>query len=134
MIESENQRTNFHFKYGENTMKQKWTITLLLVWLGGFPVANAQTKIDVSRGELLYSTHCIACHSTQLHWRDKKVATNWSSLKDEVIRWQRTSGLGWSEEDVTAVAHYLNFQFYRFPVPEIAISPTRDNAKLASQP
>ncbi len=108
-------------------MKQKWTITLLLVWLGGFPVANAQTKIDVSRGELLYSTHCIACHSTQLHWRDKKVATNWSSLKDEVIRWQRTSGLGWSEDDVTAVASYLNAKFYHFPATGIADARTKDN-------
>jgi mono/diheme cytochrome c family protein len=27
-----------------------------------------------NRGERLYTTHCIACHSTQMHWRDKWVA------------------------------------------------------------
>lgn len=115
-------------------MKHKWIISLLLVWLGGFPVANAQTKIDVSRGELLYSTHCITCHSAQMHWRDKKVATNWTSLKEEVRRWQRTSGLGWSEEDVTAVASYLNAQFYHFPATGVASTATKDNAKLTQQP
>jgi mono/diheme cytochrome c family protein len=115
-------------------MTHKRIITFVIIGLGGFSLANAQTKIDVSRGELLYSTHCITCHSTQMHWRDKKVATNWSILKAEVRQWQSTSGLGWSEEDVTAVARYLNVQFYHFPVPEIASSPTKDNAKLTSQP
>jgi mono/diheme cytochrome c family protein len=115
-------------------MTHKWIITFMFTWLGGFPLANAQTAIDTSRGELLYSTHCIACHSAQMHWRDKKVATNWTSLNEEVRRWQRTSGLGWSEEDVTAVASYLNVQFYHFPAPGIASSPARDNAKLTRQP
>lgn len=115
-------------------MTHKWIITFMFLGLGCLPLANAQTAIDTSRGELLYSTHCIACHSTQMHWRDKKIATNWSLLKVQVRQWQRTAGLGWGEDDVTAVARYLNIQFYHFPVPEIAISPMRDNAKLTSQP
>jgi mono/diheme cytochrome c family protein len=115
-------------------MKQKWIITLMFAWLGGFPPAGAQAAIDTSRGELLYTTHCITCHSTQMHWRDKKVATNWSILKVQVRLWQRTSGLGWSEEDVTAVARYLNVQYYHFPVPEIASSPTAEDTKLTRQP
>jgi mono/diheme cytochrome c family protein len=114
-------------------MTQKWIITFMFAWLGGFPPADAQTAIDTSRGELLYTTHCITCHSTQMHWRDKKVATNWSILKVQVRQWQSISGLGWSEEEVTAVARYLNVQFYHFPVPEIASSPTKDNARLTLQ-
>jgi mono/diheme cytochrome c family protein len=115
-------------------MTRKSIVTFLFIWLGVIPLANAQAKIEASRGELLYSTYCITCHSTQMHWRDKKIATNWTSLKEEVRRWQRTSGLGWSEDDVTAVASYLNVQFYRFPAPGIASSPVRDNAKLTRQP
>ena len=68
-----------------------------------------------SRGELLYSTHCIGCHTAQAHWRDKKLATNWSSLRTEVQRWQATAMLQWSEEDVRDVTQYLNDTFYRFP-------------------
>ena len=41
-----------------------------------------------NRGELLYTTHCIACHSTQMHWRDQKLVTDWPSLKAQVRRWQ----------------------------------------------
>jgi mono/diheme cytochrome c family protein len=67
-----------------------------------------------SRGELLYSTHCIACHTSQAHWRDKKVATDWISLKAEVQRWQATAMLQWNEEDVLEVTRYLNDTFYRF--------------------
>jgi len=73
------------------------------------PTAQAQ-----SRGELLYSTHCIACHSSQMHWRDKKLATDWNSLKAQVRRWQAAAMLGWREDDIVDVARYLNSSFYHF--------------------
>ncbi|MEO8013449.1 cytochrome C [Polaromonas sp.] len=93
-------------------------IIVMLACLGNWGFAQAQTPTVPSRGELLYSTHCIACHTTQLHWRDKQLAQNWVGLKAEVRRWQGTSGLGWSEEDVTDVAMYLNTSFYQFPVAD----------------
>lgn len=97
---------------------QKWFAVLVIaLWGLAGPVA-ARTKTDALRGELLYSTHCIGCHNSQLHWRDRKAASNWASLKAEVERWQNTSGLGWREEDVTDVAHYLNTLYYRFPEPQ----------------
>ncbi|RZL92736.1 MAG: cytochrome C [Variovorax sp.] len=67
-----------------------------------------------SRGELLYSTHCIACHTAQVHWREKKLATDWNSLKLQVRRWQAVAALGWSEEDVVDVTRHLNERFYGF--------------------
>lgn len=67
-----------------------------------------------SRGELLYSTHCIACHTSQLHWRDNRLATDWRSLEAQVRRWQASALLGWSEADVLAVTRHLNQRFYRF--------------------
>ena len=74
------------------------------------PCAYAQ-----SRGQLLYSTHCIACHTTEMHWRDKKAATDWPSLRFQVRRWQGNAGLGWSEADILEVARYLNESIYRYP-------------------
>ena len=67
------------------------------------------------RGELLYATHCKACHSEQVHWRDRKAATDWPRLKAEVQRWQAAARLGWREPDVVAVARYLNETVYHLP-------------------
>ena len=66
-----------------------------------------------SRGELLYGTHCISCHTTQMHWRDNKTATDWTSLKAQVRRWQGANSLGWSDADILEVVRHLNETIYR---------------------
>ena len=76
------------------------------------PAARAQ-----SRGELLYSTHCIACHSSQMHWREQRAANDWTSLKAQVQRWQAAAMLSWSDEDILQVTRHLNDTIYRFPRP-----------------
>lgn len=73
------------------------------------PAAMAQ-----SRGELLYATHCIACHTSQMHWRDNRVARDWSSLQAQVRRWQGAASLDWSDGDIREVARYLNDSIYHF--------------------
>lgn len=80
--------------------------------------ADAVPRGDPARGELLYSTHCIACHGARMHWRDKKRATDWQSLQSEIQRWQGVSGLGWSREDIADVARYLNTLYYHYPAPD----------------
>jgi mono/diheme cytochrome c family protein len=67
-----------------------------------------------SRGELLYSTHCIACHTSQMHWRDNKMATDWNSLEAQVRRWQAANMLQWNEDDIGEVTRYLNDSYYHF--------------------
>ena len=69
--------------------------------------------------ELLYSTHCIACHSREVHWRQKKLATDWASLIAQVRRWAGNAGLGWSDDEIADVAHYLNAVHYRFAAPSV---------------
>ncbi|HTQ01261.1 MAG TPA: hypothetical protein VMN56_18235 [Casimicrobiaceae bacterium] len=68
-----------------------------------------------SRGELLYETNCVACHTKEVHWRDRRLVTDWQSLAAQTRRWQRNAGLGWSDEDIDEVARYLNETFYHFP-------------------
>jgi len=80
--------------------------------------ADTQPMRDTTRGELLYSTHCIACHNLQVHWRDKKLTGDWMSLRAEVRHWQKLSGLGWGENDVEPVALYLNAPYYPYPTPK----------------
>lgn len=72
---------------------------------------------DPSRGELLYATHCIACHTSQIHWRDARLAADWASLRALVRRWQAEAGLSWSESDIDDVARHLNARHYRFALP-----------------
>ncbi len=82
-------------------------------------VALAQTPPSASRGELLYKTHCISCHTTEVHWREQKLATDWGSLERQVRRWAGNTGLAWSNEEVADVVRYLNAMFYRFAAPSV---------------
>jgi hypothetical protein len=82
------------------------------LWSAAWSPACAQ-----SRGELLYTTHCVACHSVQLHWREQRAATDWSSLTMQVRRWQGVASLSWSEDDVQDVARFLNDSIYQFQAP-----------------
>ena len=90
---------------------------LFAACIGGAITVAAQPAPSSSRGELLYSTHCIGCHTTQVHWRDHRLATDWASLRVQVLRWQGNTGLAWSDDDVLAVTRYLNDLYYRFPAP-----------------
>lgn len=75
----------------------------------------AQTAAEVSRGQLLYDTHCLACHSEKLHWRDGRLVKDWPTLRDQVRRFQAVANLAWSDEDIAEVAGYLNRSIYRLP-------------------
>lgn len=78
-------------------------------------LANAEETIfNEARGQLLYSTHCTACHTTQMHWRENKLATDWASLVAQVRRWQYISGYGWSEDEINDVSNHLDSLFYGY--------------------
>lgn len=88
------------------------TVLTLCASLGAWAQSPAQ---NAPRGELLYTTHCVACHDSQMHWRDQRSVQDWPSLTAAVRRWQDQARLQWREEDITAVAHYLNRRYYRLP-------------------
>ena len=70
------------------------------------------------RGELLYANHCVECHGVQMHWREQRLARDWTTLKHQVRRWQGEARLQWSEADIDAVARHLNDTIYRYPMPQ----------------
>jgi mono/diheme cytochrome c family protein len=84
----------------------------MAVWAAG---AGAQTAPGTGRGELLYANHCGACHGVQMHWRDKRLAVDWDTLKAQVRRWQGNAQLGWTEADIVDVTRFLNATIYRYP-------------------
>ena len=91
---------------------------LLAAVLAAAPGAplHAQAS-EPSRGRLLYQTHCVACHNSQMHWRDRRIARDWPGLVEQVRAWQARASLGWSEGDIVEVARHLNDTIYRFPRP-----------------
>jgi mono/diheme cytochrome c family protein len=95
-------------------------LLLAAVTAGG---AFAQTRPEPapSRGELLYSTHCIECHNTERHWRELKQVRDWDTLKAQVRRWQAIGKLGWSETDIIEVTRFLNQTIYDFPQPVVRL-------------
>ena len=79
--------------------------------------SHSQVTPTQSRGGLLYTTHCISCHTTQMHWRNDKQAYDWGSLNYQVRRWQNNAGLQWGEADISEVSRHLNESIYRYPTP-----------------
>lgn len=94
------------------------------------PSAQAQPVPDLpaTRGQLLYSTHCIECHTAQMHWRTNRQARDWDTLKAQVRRWQGVANLGWSDADIDDVARYLNDTIYRFPLQLTRLGAEADSA------
>lgn len=76
-----------------------------------------QPQTDNARGKLLYSLHCVACHSEQVHWMANKKVSDWPSLLAQVKLWQNISNLKWNDKDIDNVAKYLNSVYYHYPLP-----------------
>lgn len=107
-------------------MTRLLTRTLLLASLAwASAAAQSQAPSVPSRGQLLYTTHCIECHNTQMHWRDERQARDWDSLKAQVRRWQGNAGLAWSDADIVEVARHLNDTIYRYPQTSDRVSLAR---------
>ena len=106
---------------------KRWTRLLPALCLAaGLDAAGAASKTaDEGVGALLYSTHCVGCHTAQVHWRAGKRVTNAAALRAEVRRWQDKVGLGWSDDEIAAVAQYLNTLHYHFPDPGRVASRSR---------
>ena len=96
-----------------------------LLFLGVALLLGEGSAVAQSRGELLYSTHCGECHTTQIHWRDNRSVNDWGSLTFQVKRWQDTASLGWTSDDILSVSRYLNDTIYHFKQAADAASVVR---------
>ena len=90
----------------------------LMISLAAFLLFSGVACAQSDRAESLYTTYCDSCHTEQVHWRENKIATDWTSLLSEVRRWQANSKLDWPTEDIESVADYLNTLHYHYPTSE----------------
>lgn len=106
------------------------TLLAAVLLLGLSPASFAQSGESLARGRLLYGTHCISCHAAEIHWREKKLATDWSTLKMQVRRWQNVAQLEWSDDDIEQVTAYLNATYYHFSATDkIGLGPHKQAGK-----
>lgn len=84
---------------------------------GTRPAATEAAAVtpDLERGRLLYENTCNTCHTTQPHWRDKRLVKQWSDLVAQVERWENVARAGWTPQEIQEVASYLNATFYHLP-------------------
>ena len=71
-----------------------------------------------SRGQLLYENHCIVCHESRAHIREKRKSRSVADIEKWVFRWAQHLKLEWSRAEINDVIQYLNQHFYQFPSTE----------------
>ena len=83
-------------------------------------VESPQTQQPVSkvpvqpRGEKLYTNHCLSCHESIVHVRERRSAKNLDAIRGAVTRWSKELELKWSSRDVEDVVLYLNLRYYHY--------------------
>jgi mono/diheme cytochrome c family protein len=71
------------------------------------------TGQDVSRGALLYETHCGSCHREGLHDRSKSKVHTYADLRAEVERWAAQTGRRFTRIEIDELVDFLDASHYR---------------------
>lgn len=65
------------------------------------------------RGRMLYQNHCVACHESTVHIREKHKVRTYSDLEHYVKRFAALAGVEWSDAEMILVIEYLNRTHYK---------------------
>jgi mono/diheme cytochrome c family protein len=72
--------------------------------------ANAQ---DISRGQMLYETHCVVCHREGLHERRNSKVATYADLRYQVERWTQQTGRSFTPAEREDLIEFLDATHYR---------------------
>jgi hypothetical protein len=81
------------------------------------PSATAATVPDAAildQGKKLHGDHCVRCHNTSVYTRKNRMIKSYESLKTQVQRCATNLDKPWFDDEVDAVAAYLNANYYLF--------------------
>jgi len=84
----------------------------------GSPATRAAS--DDPLGAALYESRCTGCHERSVHSRSPRRAGSFDQIRAYVWRWDRYLGGAWKQDEIDAVAKYLNERYYHFPCPQDA--------------
>ncbi len=66
------------------------------------------------RGRLLYENHCVACHESTVHIREKRAVKKFTDIEKYARRFSTLAGVEWSDAELLLVVSYLNRKYYKF--------------------
>ena len=88
-------------------------LALILTCLLALVLPALVVAEDADVGEL-YQFNCTSCHGAEVYTRTDRKVTSPEALERQVRRCETTLSLKWFDDDIVAMAHYLNTHYYKF--------------------
>ena len=86
-------------------------LTCLLALVLVLPALAVAEDADI--GEL-YQFNCTSCHGAEVYTRTDRKVTSPEALERQVRRCETALSLKWFDDDIIALADYLNTHYYKF--------------------
>ena len=99
---------------GMLAMKHNKIFVLIPLGLGLCSPVDSAHSADPDRGKLLYENHCLECHESQVHIRERRGSSSIADVVFQIDRWQQELRLNWKVAEMNDVLKYLDEKFYRF--------------------
>ena len=90
------------------------------------PATTEPDAATLEQGQQLHNTNCVSCHDASVYTRENRMIKHYESLKTQVQRCASNLNKPWFDDEVDAVADYLNANFYKFKLEK---SPQSDMTK-----
>ena len=78
------------------------------------PAVTESDAAILEQGKQLHNANCVSCHDTSVYTRKNRMIKGYESLKTQVQRCATNLNKPWFDDEVDAVAAYLNVNFYQF--------------------
>lgn len=95
-----------------NLSSRSLVLAIPLVALFVWQQSAAAPNLD--RGRALYENHCLECHESKVHIRNRTKVRSLADLRAQVSRWSVEVGLKWSFDEIDDVMSYLNSRYYHY--------------------
>ena len=82
------------------------------------PITTEPDTVVLEQGKQLHNTNCVSCHDTSIYTRENRMIKRYESLKTQVQRCATNLNKPWFDDEVDAVAAYLNANYYLFKKEE----------------
>lgn len=84
----------------------------MLALVAGANAADSSRLPDYRRGAQLHDDACTGCHGPSMYSRPYHERNPYFTVRKQVEIWQDFVGMGWDEQQIADVAHYVQKRFY----------------------